>query len=59
MTRNNIIEMFNKLLSGERKEINFSKGYKDFEDIYNNFKEYNLKRTEKDCVGYTIVTITK
>lgn len=39
MDSDKVIEIFNALLCGERKEINFSKGYKEFEETYEAFKK--------------------
>lgn len=52
MDRDKVIDIFNELLSGERKHLNYSKGYKLFEEIYELFKEdlekNNYVRKEND-----------
>lgn len=62
LDRDEVIEMFNQLLSGQRNVIKFSKGYKVFEDVYNAFtkdgNKYSLHRNDKDEIGYTLSEIT-
>jgi hypothetical protein len=51
--RDEVIKMFNDLISGERREIEFSKGYIVFEETYRAFAErFKLKRRE---FGYLVV----
>ena len=53
MERDEVIKMFNDLISGERREIEFSKGYRIFEEVYNAFaREFKLTRRE---FGYLVV----
>lgn len=49
-----MIEIFNDLLEGKRRDIAYSKGYPYFEEIYELNKEY-LERTVTDL----IVVITR
>ena len=53
-----IINMFNDLISGQRKDICFSRGYKIFEECYEAFKEdFDLDRKEE---GYmSIITFNR
>ena len=47
MDKDVVIKMFNDLISGERREIEFSKGYRIFEEVYNAFAgEFKLTRIE-------------
>lgn len=49
MERDEIIMIFNSLITGERKQIEYSKGYKLFDEIYNLFSEnFNLKKEETE-----------
>lgn len=57
MSMEQVIEIYNELLSGKRKMINFSKGYENFEKCYENFKKYNLERKEIDQNGYILVQV--
>lgn len=53
MDKDVVIKMFNDLISGERREIEFSKGYRIFEEVYNAFaSEFKLTRRE---FGYLVV----
>lgn len=53
MDKDVVIKMFNDLISGERREIEFSKGYRIFEEVYNAFAgEFKLTRRE---FGYLVV----
>lgn len=53
MGKDEVIKMFNDLIAGERREIEFSKGYRIFEEIYNAFaSEFKLIRRE---FGYLVV----
>jgi hypothetical protein len=57
-----IIYEFNKLLSGELKELKFSKGYREYEKYYELFKtdleKENIERIEQDNV-YTLVILRR
>ena len=56
MERDEIIMIFNSLITGERKQIEYSKGYKIFDEIYDLFsKEFNLQKKEDGI--YTIVEL--
>ena len=52
MDREDVIRVFDELLTGERKRLNYSKGYKIFEEMYELYKEYlkelNFIRKEND-----------
>jgi hypothetical protein len=50
MDRDKVIEIFNDLLWGSRKEIAFSKGYKEFEEQYELNKEY-LERVDNGLIS--------
>lgn len=53
MKKDEVIKIFNDLIAGERREIEFSKGYKIFEEVYNAFaSNFKLKRRE---FGYLVV----
>lgn len=39
MDRERVIKIYNSLLSGERETLNFSKGYKVFEELYELFRK--------------------
>ena len=53
MDKDDVINMFNDLIAGARREIEFSKGYRIFEEIYNAFaSEFKLTRRE---FGYLVV----
>lgn len=39
MDKEDVIRIFNELLCGERKQLNFSKGYKVFDEVYELFKD--------------------
>lgn len=53
MDRDKVIKIFNDLISGERREIEFSKGYIVFEETYREFaKDFKLTRRE---FGYLVV----
>ena len=60
-----IINEFNELASGwNRKEIKFSKGFKEYEDIYKEFKKYELfndliERIEIKQHGFTLVILRR
>lgn len=57
---NEVIEEFNSLVSGARNEISFSKGYKIYEEVYNEFlKDFELKREEIKETGHIEVIITR
>lgn len=58
MEREEVVTVFNNLLSGKFSKVCFSKGYKIYEDTYEQFKEYGLERQEKDDCGNVMVTIT-
>lgn len=48
MDKEEVIEIFNDLISGKREEISFSRGYKVFEEMYKEFsKDFNLIRVEE------------
>ena len=57
MRMDQVIKIYNELLSGERKTIEFNKGYESFERCYELFKEYNLKRKEITQNGYILVQV--
>ena len=40
MERDEVIKIFNDLITGERREIEFSKGYRIFEEIYNYVEDF-------------------
>ena len=52
MSRDRVIEIFNELLEGKRTELNYSKGYKVFEEIYElnktDLEKLNFIRKEND-----------
>lgn len=50
MDRDKVIEIFIDLLWGNRKEIAFSKGYKEFEEQYELNKEY-LERVDNGLIS--------
>ena len=53
MEKDDVIKIFNDLIAGKRREIEFSKGYRIFEEIYNAFaSEFKLTRRE---FGYLVV----
>lgn len=53
MERDDVINLFNDLISGKRREITFTIGYKVFEEVYDAFaSEYNLNRSQ---FGYLVV----
>lgn len=60
-----IINEFNELASGwNRKEIKFTKGYKEYEDTYNAFKKYEwfnklIERIETKKHGFTLVVLRR
>ena len=58
MEKDNVIMIFNELITGQRKEVSFSRGYKVFEEIYEGFKkDFNLQRKEE---GYmSVITYVK
>lgn len=58
MERDDVINLFNDLISGKRREITFTIGYKVFEEVYDAFaSEYNLNRSQ---FGYlVVVTVDK
>jgi len=39
MDREKVIRIYDSLLSGERETLNFSKGYKVFEELYELYKK--------------------
>jgi hypothetical protein len=45
MDRDKVIEIFNDLLEGKRRDIAFSKGYPVFEEVYEIFKD-DLERID-------------
>lgn len=54
MGRNEIITIFNDLICGNRDEITYSNGYKEFEEIYKLFaKDFNLTKETDDL--YTTI----
>lgn len=53
-----IVKMYNELFSGEREVIKFNSGYKIFEEYYEKFKQYGLKREEVKQLGWTEVVIS-
>lgn len=63
MSRDNVINVYNKLLSGERKRLVFSKGYPIYEELYELFKEEleqnNFIRKEVSHIGWCEVIIEK
>lgn len=58
MERDDVINLFNDLISGKRREITFTIGYRVFEEVYDAFaSEYNLNRSQ---FGYlVVVTVDK
>ena len=53
MEKDEVIKIFNDLIAGKRREIEFSKGYIVFEETYQAFAErFKLKRRE---FGYLVV----
>ena len=46
MTNEQVLIIFNELLSGKRDNVCFSKGYPMFEEYYELYKQYGLKRKE-------------
>lgn len=50
--------LFNQVISGELEHIQFSKGYKIYEDVYEANKKY-LNREERKEFGYTIVKVSR
>jgi hypothetical protein len=60
MDKDIVIQQFNDLVSGQRKEICFSKGYETYEEMYKLFKEdFDIERKEKKEIGWTLVTLKK
>lgn len=65
--REKIIKEFNELVSGwnwNGKEIKFSKGFKEYEDIYKEFKKYEwfnnlIERIEIKQHGFTLVILRR
>lgn len=61
MDKEELIKQFNRLLSGELKELKFSKGYKEYEKMYELFKDdlehLDIERYEIDDGGYTLVIL--
>lgn len=57
MSMEQVIKIYNELLSGERNMIIFNKGYENFEKCYELFKKYNLERKELDQNGYIMVQV--
>ena len=53
-----LINLFNSVISGETEYIQFSKGYKEFEELYELNKHY-LDREERKEFGYTIVKVSR
>ena len=49
MDRDRVIEIFNELLEGKRRDVAFSTGYPIFEEIYELFKE-DLERKDNDPI---------
>lgn len=58
MEKDDVIMIFNELITGQRDEVSFSRGYKVFEEIYKGFKKnFNLQRKEE---GYmSVITYVK
>lgn len=54
MQRDTIIDIFNDLLNGKREKIEYSEGYKEFEEIYEELKEY-LTKEENNGICKTII----
>lgn len=50
--------LFNQVISGELEYIQFSKGYKIYEEMYELNKKY-LDREERKEFGYTIVKVSR
>lgn len=60
MSEEEIDEIFNRFLGNPKGELNFSKGYKRFEELYETYKEqFDLKREETEEIGYVSVRIYK
>ena len=61
MDKEELIKLFNRLLSGELKQLMFSKGYGEYEKMYELFKDdlehLDIKRYEVDDCGYTLVIL--
>lgn len=47
--KDKVIELYGKLLSGEYPRITYSKGYKEFEELYELYKD-DLEREEQDLL---------
>lgn len=57
MKRDEIIMIFNSLITGERNQIIYSKDYKLFDEIYKLFSQmFNLKKEdiEGKCIRVTL-----
>ena len=63
MVKENVIRVYDNLLSGERKRLVFSKGYQIFEEMYKLFKDdlekNNFIRKEVSHIGWCEVIIEK
>ena len=63
MVKENVIRVYNNLLSGERKRLVFSKGYPIFEEMYKLYKDdlerNNFIRKEVSHIGWCEVIIEK
>lgn len=51
-----IKDLYRYLIMGISKQIQFSKGYKEFEEQYEKYKEY-LERKEIKQLGWTLVIV--
>ena len=54
MSREQVIEIFNDLICGNRDKITYSKGYAIFDEIYEAFENFGLIKKNKGI--YKIVT---
>ena len=54
MERDEIITIFNDLICGNRNEITYSNGYKEFEEIYKLFAKDFKKKKKSDNLYTTI-----
>ena len=61
MDKEELIKEFNRLLSGELKALKFSKGYGEYEKMYELFKDdlehLDIERIEIEKHGYTLVVL--
>lgn len=53
-----VVQDYSDLLWGTRDVIQFSKGYKIYEELYEEYKKYLERKEIKDC-GCTMVVITR